>query len=94
MQCGNIASRTNGAGCVYGIRMYQTDNFPFSHQVHLPQLLSNGWLVGSGVKAKRRVVLAKKCTVVSYPDPLSKRKGGSGEYNTASHCGRYHSAKS
>ena len=22
MQCGNIASRTNGAGCIYGIHMY------------------------------------------------------------------------
>ena len=39
--CGNIASRTNRAECIYGIRTYQTylhiniyiDNFPFSPQV-------------------------------------------------------------
>ena len=43
MQCGNIASRTNRAGCIYGIRTYHIyiyiyikkyiDNFPFTPQV-------------------------------------------------------------
>ena len=28
-----------------------------------------------------------KCSVVLYPEPPPKRKGGSGEYSTASHHG-------